>query len=265
MRRTLVIYPNPELLAQAVAARTLITMNQILSDPHRERVDIAVTGGTDGTAILRAIAASELLPIVDWSRVHVWWGDERFVPADSDERNDNAARAALFDALIAQSRMTSAQIHAMPADTRTQEERDTATKEDNAHVLEQAALKYQEELTDALGQAAAMDIMMFGIGPDGHFASLFPKREQLNIMDDTVLVTGVMDSPKLPPLRLTMTVPMIDRSDYVWMCGSRSGKADAMANTFLKVRNEEYPASFADARKEILWIGDVDSTATIAH
>lgn len=73
--RTLIVYPNPSLLAQAVAARTLLTMNEVLGTPGRDRIDIAVTGGTDGTAILEAMASSALLGIVDWSRVHVWWGD----------------------------------------------------------------------------------------------------------------------------------------------------------------------------------------------
>lgn len=100
--RTLIVYPDPRLLAQAVAARTLLTLNEVLGTPGRDRADIAVTGGTDGTAILESMASSALLDIVDWSRVHVWWGDERFVAADSDERNDRAARAALFDALIAE-------------------------------------------------------------------------------------------------------------------------------------------------------------------
>ena len=117
--RTLIVYPDPRLLAQAVAARTLLTLNEVLGTPGRDRADIAVTGGTDGTAILESMASSALLDIVDWSRVHVWWGDERFVAADSDERNDRAARAALFDALIAEGRMGDAQIHAMPADGRS--------------------------------------------------------------------------------------------------------------------------------------------------
>ena len=70
--RTLIVYPDPRLLAQAVAARTLLTLNEVLGTPGRDRADIAVTGGTDGTAILESMASSALLDIVDWSYVHVW-------------------------------------------------------------------------------------------------------------------------------------------------------------------------------------------------
>ena len=262
-KRTLIVYPDPRLLAQAVAARTLLTLNEVLGTPGRDRADIAVTGGTDGTAILESMASSALLDIVDWSRVHVWWGYERFVAADSDERNDRAARAALFDALIAEGRMGDAQIHAMPADDRSAEARAHATAHDDGEALEHAAARYQQELLHELGEAAAMDLMMFGVGPDGHFASLFPGRPQLGLDGDDVLVTGVQDSPKPPPLRLTMTVPMIARSARVWMCGSRPGKAEAMAHTFLRMCDTAFPGSFADATHEVLWICDENSAARI--
>ena len=82
--RTTVVYPNPQILAEAVAARTLLTITDYLSEPNRTRVDIAATGGTDGNRVFDAMNASPLNDAVDWSRVHVWWGDERFVAADSD-------------------------------------------------------------------------------------------------------------------------------------------------------------------------------------
>lgn len=90
--RTTVVYPNPQILAEAVAARTLLTITDYLSEPNRTRVDIAVTGGTDGNRVFDAMNASPLNDAVDWSRVHVWWGDERFVAADSDDRNAKQAR-----------------------------------------------------------------------------------------------------------------------------------------------------------------------------
>lgn len=74
MNREHISYSTPQLLADAVAARTLLLANDILCRPDRERVDIALTGGTDGTAILRALAGSPLLDVPDWSKVHLWWG-----------------------------------------------------------------------------------------------------------------------------------------------------------------------------------------------
>ena len=95
--RKTVVYPNPQVLAEAVAARTLLTIIDLLAEPNRKRVDIAVTGGTDGNRVFAAMNASPLNDAVDWSRVHVWWGDERFVAADDDDRNAKQAREAWYD------------------------------------------------------------------------------------------------------------------------------------------------------------------------
>ena len=99
--RSTIVYPNPELLAQAVAARTLLTIGDLLAEAGRMRVDIAVTGGTDGNRVFAELKASPLSATVDWSRVHIWWGDERFVAADGDDRNAKQARRVLFDGMIA--------------------------------------------------------------------------------------------------------------------------------------------------------------------
>ena len=119
--RTTVVYPNPQILAEAVAARTLLTITDLLSEPNRTRVDIAVTGGTDGNRVFDAMNASPLNDAVDWSRVHVWWGDERFVAADSDDRNAKQAREAWYGKLVADGRMPAGNIHAMPSDERNLE------------------------------------------------------------------------------------------------------------------------------------------------
>ena len=86
-QRKTVTYPNPDVLAQAVAVRVLTTIRNLLAEPGRRRVDIALTGGTDGNRVLRAIGTDPLADDLDASRVHIWWGDERFVPEDSDDRN----------------------------------------------------------------------------------------------------------------------------------------------------------------------------------
>ena len=173
--RKTVVYPNPQVLAEAVAARTLLTIIDLLAEPNRKRVDIAVTGGTDGNRVFAAMNASPLNDAVDWSRVHVWWGDERFVAADDDDRNAKQAREAWYGALVESGRMPAANIHAMPADTRGAEEIAAASPEQTDAVLAEAAAEYQRELIEQLGENPALDIAMFGMGPDAHFASL-PRR-----------------------------------------------------------------------------------------
>ena len=109
--RKTIVYPNPEVLAQAVAARTLLTIIDLLAEPDRQRVDIAVTGGTDGIYVLKVMGESPLADAVDWRRVHVWWGDERFVAADDDDRNAKQAREAWFGKLIEDGLMPAGNIH----------------------------------------------------------------------------------------------------------------------------------------------------------
>ena len=233
--RKTVVYPNPQVLAEAVAARTLLTIIDLLAEPNRKRVDIAVTGGTDGNRVFAAMNASPLNDAVDWSRVHVWWGDERFVAADDDDRNAKQAREAWYGALVESGRMPAANIHAMPADTRGAEE--------------------IAELIEQLGENPALDIAMFGMGPDAHFASLFPDHGEAEIDDPHVLVAGVRDSPKPPPLRLTLTVPMIARSKHTWVFTSEERKAGAVKAAFAQRNNPHAPSSYADG-EELLWLID---------
>lgn len=255
-QRQIVIYPNPALLAEATAARTLLTIIDVLSEPGRARFDLALTGGTDGNRLLAAIKASPLVEAVDWARVHFWWGDERFVAADDPDRNAGQARGELLDWLVAEHGLPETNIHEMPADTRPAAAIAAASHEETDAVLAEAATAYQRELTDQLGEGRGLDLVQFGMGPDSHFASLFPGLPQVRLNDPHVLVAGVRDSPKPPPLRLTLTVPMIVRSARTWMITSEMRKAPALAAALATPNNPEAPSSFADAADELLWLVD---------
>ena len=174
-QRKTVTCPNPDVLAQAVAVRVLTTIRNLLAEPGRSRVDIALTGGTDGNRVLRAIGTDPLADDLDASRVHIWWGDERFVPEDSDDRNAKQARRFL-NILVERGLMPEENIHEMPADTRDAAQIAAATDEENDAVLADAAAAYQKELIEQLGEEPTLDIALFGVGPDAHFASLFPGR-----------------------------------------------------------------------------------------
>ena len=260
--RKTVVYPNPEVLAQAVAARTLLTIADLLAESNRQRVDIAVTGGTDGIYVLKVMGESPLAEAVDWSRVHVWWGDERFVAADSDDRNAKQACEAWFGKLIEDGRMPAENIHEMPADGRSDDEITTATPEQTDAVLAAAAAEYQRELIEQLGDKPSLDIAMFGVGPDAHFASLFPDHGEAEINDPHVLVVGVRDSPKPPPLRVTLAVPMIAHSKHTWVFTSEERKADAVRAAFARRNNPHAPSSCADG-EELLWLIDEDAASKL--
>ncbi|KAB8291897.1 6-phosphogluconolactonase [Bifidobacterium avesanii] len=260
--RTVVVYPDRVTLHQAVASRLLLALSDRLA--VADRADIALTGGRDGNAILAALPAHPLNPIVDWSRVHLWWGDERFVAADDPDRNARQARDAWFGALVASGLIPESHVHEMPADARPAEEVAAATDAENDAILARAATDYQAEIERELGPDGAFDVAMFGIGPDGHFASLFPDHPEVLVDDPAAKVIGVNHSPKLPPLRVSLTVPFIHACRAVWMIASTPGKSDAVAAALVGAANggdPHVPSSFAAGRDQSLWLLDAFASA----
>ena len=243
-------------------ARTAIAAHDLVAPDAA--VLLMVSGGSDSTALAYLGAAlreaGDVGPVAMLHVNHQLRGDdadadERFVAADDDDRNAKQAREAWYGALVESGRMPAANIHAMPADTRGAEEIAAASPEQTDAVLAEAAAEYQRELIEQLGENPALDIAMFGMGPDAHFASLFPDHGEAEIDDPHVLVAGVRDSPKPPPLRLTLTVPMIVRSKHTWVFTSEERKAGAVKAAFAQRNNPHAPSSYADG-EELLWLID---------
>lgn len=168
--------------------------------------NIALTGGRIGTACLARLGASPHRDSIDWSRVGVWWGDERYVPAESADRNDVGA----MDALLSHVSIPATNIHRMPS------------TDDGFATVEDAAESYANALTL---DDFALDLVLLGIGPDGHVASLFPEQPAVH---DTRACVAVHGSPKPPPTRITLTFPVIQAAREVWILASGSEKADAL-------------------------------------
>ncbi len=203
---TVEVSPDAEALADVVARRLL----SVLADAHAQgrEPQIGLTGGTIADVLHRRVADLTPGSGVDWSRVVVWWGDERFVAPDSDDRNALQARRALLDSVG----VDPAKVHEMPSTA----EADSAAA---------GAAAYADTLRrDGAGE---FDVLMLGVGPDGHCASLFPGHPALEV-DDQV-TTYVLDSPKPPPERITLTFAALNRSREVWFLASGEGKADAVA------------------------------------
>lgn len=167
---------------------------------------IALTGGTIADRIHREVARLSPGSGVDWTRVVVWWGDERFVAPDSEDRNALHARRDLLDVVGA------TQVHEIPSTAE-------AASPDEAADLYAAALR--KHGTDMF------DLVMLGLGENGHVASLMPHHPQLDV-DDRIAV-GVTDSPKPPPERVSLTFPALNRTHALWFVVSGEGKADAVA------------------------------------
>lgn len=252
--RKTVVYPNPQVLAEAVAARTLLTIIDLLAEPNRKRVDIAVTGGTDGNRVFAAMNASPLNDAVDWSRVHVWWGDERFVAADDDDRNAKQAREAWYDALVESGRMPGGE-HPCDAGRYPRRRGDRRLPRTDRCGAGRGRRGVPARAHRAVGRKSGIGYRDVRHGAGRAFRVLFPDHGEAEIDDPHVLVAGVRDSPKPPPLRLTLTVPMIARSKHTWVFTSEERKAGAVKAAFAQRNNPHAPSSYADG-EELLWLID---------
>lgn len=200
---------------------------------ERDRVDVCLTGGSVGIGILEAIASHPQLAQLELGRIHWWWGDERFVPSDSDDRNEKQAREALLDVIGVQE----SNINALPAS-------------DQDLDLDQAAAAASAELAEARPFA----LTFLGLGPDAHVASLFP--EHPDAASDEHRVVAVRDSPKPPPERLSMTFAVLNASERVWIAAAGSDKADAVAAAIAAPDRVRVPAAGVRGTAETLLFAD---------
>ena len=232
-------------LARAAAQRLVDTISA--ASAARGRALIALTGGGNGVALLRALASHP----VDWSTVHLFWGDERYVPEDDDERNEKQTREALLDHID----IPASQVHPM-----------AASDGEFGSDLEAAALAYEQILAANAGpgeQAPSFDVHLLGMGPEGHVNSLFP--DTAAVRETSRLVVAVDDSPKPPPQRITLTLPAIQRSREVWLLVSGEGKADAVAAAVGGADPVSLPAAGAIGREITRWLLDEGAAGKLAR
>lgn len=192
-------------LARAVAGELLGRLGAAQTDGGRPR--LVLTGGSIAEQVHAELGAFGPGSDVDWQRVEVWWGDERFVPRDSAERNAVDARRSFLDPVG----VPDDHVHEVPGP-------------DTAASVEAAAASYAEALRQHGG---AFEVVVLGIGPDGHCASLFPGHPALDVEDRAAV--AVTDSPKPPPERVSLTYPTLNRSRAVCFVASGEGKAEAVA------------------------------------
>jgi 6-phosphogluconolactonase len=243
--KRVVISPDATTLADSVASRFLSRVAKRVEDGALAH--ISLTGGSMGSAVLAAAARSSRVSKIDWSLVHFWWSDERFVPRDSDDRNEKLARRALLDSLD----IPAQNIHAVAAS-------------DEGIDLDAAARSYADELTRFAGNRdpwPSFDISFLGVGPDGHIASLFPDRPEILIADEAVV--AVRDSPKPPPERVSMTRPVINGSKRVWMVIAGSDKASALGLALAGASYASVPAAGAKGRKRTVFLVDEAAAAEV--
>jgi 6-phosphogluconolactonase len=239
------VYTSGDLLASAAAARTVTRLaDGIAAQGHAHLV---LTGGGIGTKVLAAIAAAPARDAVDWRLVDFWWGDERFEVTGDPERNETGARAALLDKLG----VDQARVHAVPGP-------DGPDGDDP----DAAAARYAAELAAAAGNGAvpAFDVLMLGVGPEGHVASIFPESPAAYA---TGSVVAVRNSPKPPPTRVSLTFSAIQAAREVWVLASGAEKADAVAEALSGVSQDKLPAAGARGRDRTLFLLDQEAAAKL--
>lgn len=243
---TVVVHHDAADLADAVAAR-LITRIVDLQD-EQETVSVALTGGRVGIATLRAVADSPAHAAIDWNRVDLWWGDERFLPPGDPERNETQAREALLDRVP----VPAERVHPMGAD-----DPDGAFAGDP----EAAAAAYGAELDARLEDLGNdLDIVLLGVGPDGHVASLFPEHPALQDSRTAIAVHG---APKPPPTRISLSLPTIRDADEVWLVVAGEDKASAAAMALSGAGPVQIPAAGAQGTLATRWLLDRAAAAEL--
>ncbi len=243
--RRVLVHADKMALAGSLAARFITKVVDLLD--QQRTVNVALTGGRVGTAALQAINDSPARDSVDWSRIVLWWSDERWLPQGHPDRNDTQARAALLDHVA----LRPENIHRCPS-------------ADSGIGLEDAALNYASELAEAAGggePTPRFDILLLGVGPDGHIASLFPDAPGIRVADATVI--AVRKAPKAPPERLSLTLPAINRADRIWLALSGPDKASALGLALAGASTYEVPVAGVEGRLRTVFFVDREAAAEV--
>ncbi|GAA0935512.1 6-phosphogluconolactonase [Actinocorallia libanotica] len=242
------VHPDAELLAAGVAARLVSRLIEVLAE--KESASVVLTGGGSGLAALAAVAADPARDAVDWSRVDFWWGDERFLPEGDPERNETGAREALLDRIP----VDPARVHVMRGP-------DGPDGDD----ADASAARYAAELAAAApGRTPAVpafDVLMLGVGPDAHIASLFPGHPEVHERSRTAV--GVHDSPKPPPTRISLTVPAIQAAEEVWVIVAGAGKAEAVRLGLSGAEAAKAPVATARGRRATYYFLDREAASAL--
>jgi 6-phosphogluconolactonase len=242
-----VVEPDTAHLTRA-AAEALIARVAAAQAVHGS-ASVVLTGGGVGIAVLQRVAALADDPPrhrVDWTAVDFWWGDERFVPADDDERNEKAAREVLLDRVG----VPEERVHAMPPS-----DGPFAEPED-------AAAWYAAQLAAAAPEGRAvprLDLLLLGMGPEGHVASIFPESPAV---EDERTVFAVRDCPKPPPTRISLGFTAINAAEEVWLLVAGEPKAHAVAQA-LSADPVQVPAAGVHGARATRWLLDAAAAAEL--
>lgn len=219
---------RPLELANVFADRLAARVRQ--AHARRTAISLVVPGGSVAETFFPVIAQSA----IDWSSVELFWSDERAVPANDPESNYRLAD----DLLLRRVPIDRASVHRMPAELAD---------------LDGGARRYEEEIVRALGATARFDVVLLGVGPDGHVCSLFPGHPALEITSRRVV--AVTDSPKPPPARLTLTLTAMEGAD-VFVAAFGGAKAAVVRESLTNAASPLPVARAARAARHAVFLLD---------
>ncbi|MFZ5592930.1 MAG: 6-phosphogluconolactonase [Pseudomonadota bacterium] len=225
------IHDTAEALHHACAQRFAELATQAIA--ARGQFHVALSGGTTPRSLYQRLATPQFASRIDWRRVHVWFGDERTVPPDHPDSNYRMARESLLDHVP----IPPAQVHRIEAE-----------KEGGADDYEALLNEYIAASETAVPQ---FDLVLLGLGPDGHIASLFPDTAILRERDRLVAAVWVA---KLNTWRISLTLPVIDNARHVLLLVAGTGKAEIVREIFTDApRAVPYPVQMLAPAGALEW------------
>lgn len=244
-----VVHATPALLASAMAARLVTRLVDVQA--ARGSVSLVLTGGGTGISVLRQLRALPARDAVDWSLVDLYWGDERFLPAGHPARNETQARQALLDHVG----VDPARVHPMaPSDGKFGNDPDAAA-------AGYAAVLKSNSRPEDHSAVPTFDVLLLGVGPEGHVGSIFPSSPAVYEVERTVV--GVRGCPKPPPTRVTLTLPAIRCAAEVWIATTGSDRAAAVSMALGGAGEVAVPAAGARGRRRTLWLLDRQAASAL--
>lgn len=235
------IFPGTTELVAAAAAKFVAVVTA--AQAARGSAAVVLTGGGTGIGLLELVRKEP--GDIDWSRLDVFWGDERFVPAGDSERNDLQARQALLDHVP----VDPARVHPV------------AASDGEYPDPVEAAAEYSAAVHAHLSEHGAFDLHLLGMGGEGHVNSLFPHTDA--VREDHELVVAVTNSPKPPPVRVTLTLPAVRRSRHVVLVVGGEAKAEAVAAALAGADPADIPAAGAQGSESTTWLLDTPAAAQL--
>ncbi|MBF6135451.1 6-phosphogluconolactonase [Nocardia otitidiscaviarum] len=234
-------FTGTEDLVEAAAARFVAQV--VEAQRLRGSASVVLTGGGTGIGLLEVVrrAPGE----IDWSRIDIFWGDERFLPADDPERNDLQARRALLDHVP----VDPSRVHPV------------ATSDGEYPDPVEAAAEYSAAVHAHLTEHGSFDLHLLGMGGEGHVNSLFPHTDA--VREEHELVVAVTDSPKPPPVRVTLTLPAVRRARHVVLVVSGEAKAAAVAAALNGASPLDVPSAGAVGAESTTWLLDESAAADL--